>query len=89
MTSHMDALSDLDYMHVVRLLKEAGICTFAYASHSPMYTTPLTIDMKIQNYCHFFIIIVFFNVLIKYMVAYLFIQSDMHFTFHSVNVLGV
>lgn len=24
MISHMDALSDLDYMHVVRLLKEAG-----------------------------------------------------------------
>ena len=55
MISHMDALSDLDYMHVVRLLKEAGICTFAYASHSPMYTTSLTIEMKI-HYCHFFIL---------------------------------
>lgn len=87
MTSHMDALSDLDYMHVVRLLKEAGICTFAYASHWPMYTTPLTIDMKIQNYCHFFIIV--FLIFINIMVANLFIQSDMHFTFHSVNVLGV
>lgn len=88
MTSHMDALSDLDYMHVVRLLKEAGICTFAYASHSPMYTTPLTIEMKIQILLSFFYYIVFL-ILIKYMVAYLFIQSDMHFTFHSVNVLGV